>query len=52
MVGAQGGPVRDSSSQQPGHTGQGGWGVKPRRWLMLKVGVRGVVVPNGPNTTA
>ena len=41
-----------SSSQQPGHTGLGGWGVLPKRWLVLKEGLRGIAAPNGPSTTA
>ena len=39
-----------SSSLPAGHTGQGGWGVMPRRWLMLKESLRGVAVPNSPGT--
>ena len=30
----------------------GGWGVLPRRWSVLKEGLRGVAVPNGLGTSS
>ena len=35
-----------------GHTNLRGRGVLPRLWPVLKEGLRGVAVPNGPGTTA
>ena len=52
VVGAQGGPARGTSSQRPGHTSQAGRGVLRRRWPVLKEGLRGTIVPNGPGTPA
>ena len=51
-VGAQGGPAGDSSSQRPTLTSLGGRGVLPRRRPVLKEGLRGVAVPNGPCSLA
>ena len=44
-VGAQGGPAGGSSPQGPGTPAWGGRGVLPRRWSVLKEGLRGVAVP-------
>ena len=33
-------------------TSSGGRGVLPKQWLVLKEGLLGVAVPNGPGTTA
>ena len=52
VVGAQGGPAGGSSSLRPGHTSLRGRGVPPRPWSVLKEGLRGVVVPNSPDTPA
>ena len=52
VVGAQGGPAGGRSSLRPGHTSLGGWGVLPRRWSVLKEGLRGVAVPTSPDTPA
>ena len=52
MIGAQGERAGDTSSQRSGHTSLGGRGVLPRRWSVLKAGVRGVAVSNGPSTPA
>ena len=41
-----------SSTLRPGHISPGGWGVLPRRWLLLKEGLQGAVAPNGPGTPA
>ena len=41
-----------SSSQRPGYNNLGGRGVLPRRWSVLKEGLQGVAVPNGPGTTS
>ena len=52
MVGAQGGPTGDGSSQRPGLTSLRGRGV-PLRWRSLfKEGVRRIAVPNGPGFPA
>ena len=32
-------------SPRPGHTSLGGRGVLPKRWSLLKEGLRGVAVP-------
>ena len=50
VVGSQGGPAGDSSSQRPGLTSLEGRGVLPRRWSVLKEGMQGVAVPNGPGS--
>ena len=50
VVGAQGGPARGISSQWPGHPSPGGRGALPRWWWVLRVGLWGVAVPNGPGT--
>ena len=52
VVGAHGGPAGGSTSQRPGHTRLGGRGVLPRRWWVLKEGLRGVAVSNGLGTPA
>ena len=50
VVGAEGRPARGMSSQWPGHTNPGRRGVLPRWWSVLKEGLWGVAVPNGPVT--
>ena len=52
VVGALGAPAGDSNSQRPGHTSLGGPGVLPRRWSVLKGGLRGTTAPNGLGTPA
>ena len=52
MIGAQGGPAGGSGSQRPGLTNPGGRGVLLSLWSVLKGGLRGVAVPNGPGTPA
>ena len=52
MVGAKGGVAAGSSSQRPGLTNLGGWGVLPMRWSMLKEGLRRVAAPNRPGSLA
>ena len=51
VVGAQGGSAGGSSSQRPVHTSLGGWGVMPKRWMVLKEGLQGAASRNGPGTT-
>ena len=45
-------PVGGSSSQWPGHFNPGGRRVLPWWWSVLKEGLWGVAVPNGPGTPA
>ena len=40
VVGAQGGPAGDGTSERSGLTSPGGRGVPPRRWFVLKEGMR------------
>ena len=41
-----------SSSLRPGHTSLGDGEALPRRWLVIKEGMGGTTVPNGPGTLA
>ena len=45
MVAAQGGPAGGSSPQGPGTLGFGAREVVPKRWSLLKEGLRGAAVP-------
>ena len=49
-VGAEGGPAGVSTSQGPGLTSLVGPGVLFRRRSVLKEGLRGMAVPNGPGS--
>ena len=51
-VGALGAPAGDNISPRLRHTSLGGRGVLPSWWWVLKEGLRGVAVPNGPGTPA